>query len=106
MALLRKLSAVFCILLLTACVQMPTEKSVVLDMRPQLSFYLSSEGLRTARVLVDDLDLGAVGDYQTGQATLRILSGTHRVQVMLDGQMRFDEKIYVGDGVQRNLLIQ
>ena len=102
---LKKLSVVFCLLLLSACVQMPTEKSGVVDTRPQLSFRLSNEGLQAARVLVDGLDLGALGDYQEGIATVRVLPGTHRVQVVLGGQVRFDQKIYVGDGVQRNFLI-
>lgn len=91
---------------LSACHQMPTEKQSVSDLRPQLSFKFFDERLVTARVLVDGLDMGAAGDFQENKAALRILSGTHIVRVELGGQLIVEEKIYVGDGVNRTILVK
>lgn len=93
-------------LLISGCVQMPTEKSGVSDMRPQISFNVQSEGLLGARVNVDGLEVGAVGDYVSGKATLRILPGNHRIQVISADRIVLDEKAYIGDGVTRSFLVQ
>jgi hypothetical protein len=92
--------------LLSGCVQMPTEKQGVSDLRPQLSFKIADENLRAARVMVDGLDMGAVGDYAEGAAVLRVLSGTHVVRVYASGVQILEEKIYVGDGVNRAILVK
>jgi hypothetical protein len=91
---------------LPACTQMPTEKQGVADMRPQLSFKFYEERLENARVLVDGLDMGVISDYQDGKAALRILPGNHVVRVELGGQPVIEEKIYVGDGVNRTVLVK
>lgn len=91
---------------LTACTQMPTEKQSISDMRPQLSFKFSDERMATARVLVDGLDMGIVGDFKDGTASLRILSGMHVVRVELSGQLLIEERIYAGDGVNRTILVK
>lgn len=91
---------------LSGCTQMPTEKQGISDLRPQLSFKLADEGLRGARVLVDNLDMGTVGDYLDGSASLRILPGMHVVRVELNGRAIVDEKIYTGDGVNRSILVK
>ncbi len=92
---------------LTACIQMPTEKQGVTDLRSQLSFKIPDEEMRAARVLIDGLDMGAVGDYAEGAAALRILSGTHLIRVVdSTGRSIVEEKIYVGDGVNRTILVK
>lgn len=91
---------------LTACTQMPTEKQSISDIRPQLSFKIPDERMATARVLVDGLDMGTVGDYQEGVAALRVLSGVHIVRIELGGQPLVEEKIYAGDGVNRTILVK
>lgn len=92
--------------LLPACTQMPTEKSGVADIRPQLSFAVANEGMRGARVLVDGLDMGMVGDYAEGVAALRVLSGTHLIRIELGGRTIAEEKLYVGDGVNRTIVVR
>ncbi len=91
---------------LVACTQMPTEKQNVVDLRPQLSFKISDESLNRARVLIDGLDVGAVSDYLEGKSALRVLSGNHLVKVVLDGSTVHEEKMYVGDGVNRSLMVK
>jgi hypothetical protein len=94
------------IALLAGCVQVPTEKQAVSDMRPSLSF--RSEGARAqgARVLIDNLDMGSIDEYQEGTAALRLLPGTHLVRVVAAGNVLLEEKLYVSDGVNRTLLVK
>ena len=88
-------------LTLGACTQMPTEKQGISDMRPQISFKAPDERVRSARVILDGLDMGPVGNYVEGTAALRILPGTHVLTLALGGQVIFEEKFYLGHGVNR-----
>lgn len=92
-------------LTLSACTQMPTEKQSISDMRPQISFKVSDEQARSARVILDGLDMGAVGSYLEGAASLRILSGTHLLSIASGNQVIFQEKFYAGDGVNRTFIV-
>lgn len=99
-------SLTLCGALLSACTQLPTEKQGISDMRPQISFQILSEELRAARVQVDGLDMGPVGDFREGVASLRILPGSHQISVSLNGRVMLDERLYVGSGVNRTLLVK
>jgi hypothetical protein len=94
------------ILILCGCVQMPTEKQSVSDMRPQLTFKIINDNLINARISVDGLDMGIVGDYAEGLAALRVLPGTHVIRVNVEGQVVVDEKFYIGDGVTKSFLVK
>jgi len=89
---------------LAGCTQMPTEKQGISDMRPQISFKAPDERVRNARVTLDGLDMGVVGNYVEGTAALRILPGTHLITVDIGGQVILHEKFYVGDGVSRSFV--
>ena len=82
---------------------MPTEKQSVVDQRPQITFRVNGDARQIggARVLVDELDVGAVQDYLDGQASLRVLPGTHVVKVQTGGNVLLMERAYLGDGVVR-----
>lgn len=95
------LAVVFGVAPLSGCVQMPTEKQSVVDHRPQISFRIAHEGQAVARVYVDRLDMGAAGDYAEGKAALRVLPGTHLVEVRLGNQQLLNERVYLADGVSR-----
>lgn len=106
MSWMNKLSAVVGVTLLAAsagCVQMPTERQSVVDQRPQISFRVSGDQARVngARVLVDELDMGTVGDFIDGKGSLRVLPGTHVVKVQSGGDVLLVEQAYLGDGVSR-----
>lgn len=88
-------------LLTVGCTQMPTEKQGISDMRPQISFKVNDDRALSARVILDGLDMGPVGDYLGGISALRVLSGTHALRVTLGSRIILDEKFYVGDGVSR-----
>ncbi|MDR1275287.1 MAG: hypothetical protein LBL72_02715 [Candidatus Accumulibacter sp.] len=99
-------SICFIVFGLSACVQMPTEKSGVSDLRPQISFRAADEALMGARINVDGLDVGNVSDYPADVATLRILPGNHRIVVSTPSGILLDEKVYLGDGVIRVFLVK
>jgi hypothetical protein len=90
---------------LAACA-LPTESASVVDLRPQLSFKVENAALDDARVLVDGLDSGRLGDVKVGQAALRVLPGNHVVKVQLQGRVVHEERVYLGDGVSRTLLVK
>lgn len=92
--------------LATGCTQMPTEKQSVSDMRAQLAFKVESDRARFARVMVDSMDVGAVSDYIEGTAAVRVLPGTHQLRVVAGSEVLIDEKIYVGDGVNRTFNVK
>lgn len=98
--------AVMSAFLLSGCTQMPTEKQSISDIRPQISFKTSTEESLLAVVSVDGLNMGKVGDYVDGVAALRVISGNHVIKVDLSGRTLIEEKIYLGDGVSRSILIK
>jgi len=93
------------LLLVTSCVQMPTEKQSVVDLRPQISFVVARD-LHDARVFLDNVEVGRVGDYVDGVAALRVLPGTHVVRVVSAEAVFLDERFYVADGVSRSFVVR
>lgn len=91
---------------LTGCTQMPTEKRSVADIRPQIAFKIENDQLRDARVILDGADVGAAGDYVEGVSAVRILSGTHTLRVVLGSRVLVNERIYLGDGVNRTFIVK
>lgn len=99
----KAVSAALVLLALSGCVQMPTEKQSVVDQRPQITFRINGDqqAAAGARVLVDELDMGKVQDFLDGQASLRVLPGTHVVKVQSGDTVLLMERAYLGDGVVR-----
>lgn len=87
------------------CVQMPTEKQSVSDMRPQITFKAETEHAQAARVVIDGLVMGSVGEFLEGINAIRVLPGTHSLRVISGSNVLLDEKIYLGDGVNRTFLV-
>lgn len=93
---------------LVGCVQYPTERQSVVDLRPQISFRFDPADARMneARVLVNGLDSGRLGDFLDGKGSLRVLSGTHTVRVVRGSDLLLDERAYLGDGVARPFIVK
>lgn len=97
------------VMALTAgCVQYPTERQSVVDLRPQISFRFNPADSRMAqaRVLVNGLDSGRMADFLDGTGALRVLPGTHIVQVLSGSEMLLNERAYIGDGVARPFTVK
>jgi hypothetical protein len=91
----------------TGCVQMPTEQQRDVDLRPQLSFRVTQPTLdpQQLRIVIDGLPMGVVADYLEGKRALRIIGGTHLLQVMYGAQVVLEEKMYVGNGMTKVVLV-
>jgi hypothetical protein len=87
------------------CVQMPTEKQDVADMRPSISFKPTSDDATQAKVFVDGIELGTVGDYLKNKDAVRILPGTHEIRVISNGEVLLSEKVYLSDGVNKTFIV-
>jgi hypothetical protein len=90
----------------SACVQWPTERAYVSDLRPQLSFVIEDESLLTARVQVNGLDVGKAGDFVNGKAALRMLPGTNVIRVVDGTRVVAEERVYMADGVARSIVLK
>ena len=98
-----------CVLVvITGCVQYPTERQGVVDLRPQISFRFDQADARlnAARVLVDGLDAGRLGDFVDGQGALRVLSGLHVTRIVSGSDVLLNERTYLGDGVARPFIVK
>ncbi len=100
-------TALLVALLVTACIQMPTEKQEVVDLIPLVAFALSdpNDDATVYRVFVDDLDMGLAANYAAGRNGLKVLSGTHIIRVEGRGKVVVRERVYLGDGAVRTILI-
>lgn len=94
------------LLFLAACVKQPTLSENVVDDRPAITFKSQSGALRPGdEVYVDNLPVGDAWRYQSSKAALRILSGSHLIEVKRNGEIVFEQTIYVGDGAVKQILI-
>ena len=97
-----------CLPAFVGCVQYPTERQSVVDLRPQITFRFDTANvaLNEARVFVDGLDSGRMGSFADGSGSLRVLPGTHVVQVVIGSDVLLNERVYIGDGVTRPFVVK
>lgn len=95
-------------LALTACVQMPTEKQGISDLRPQISFSVDTadERAMSSLVFVDGIEVGAASQFRHGVNSLKILPGTHQIKVIGNGETLLEERVYIGDGVNKSFTLK
>lgn len=93
---------------LVGCVQMPTEKQTIVDMRPQISFRFNTADwqMGNALVFVDDREVGRVNDFVDGKSSLRVVPGTHLVRVQHEDKVFLNERVYLADGAVRPIQIK
>lgn len=103
-----KLALILSVLSLNVgCVQMPTTSSSTVDNRPQIIFKVNdNSGVEGMRVIVDGLDNGPVAPFTNGTQALRILPGTHIIKILNGDTVISSQKIYVSDGVTKEVLIK
>jgi hypothetical protein len=98
----------FAIMALAACVQMPTEKQSVADLRPQITFKLNAANplAPTSRVILDGQDMGSVQEFTDGVSALKVLPGTHQLQIRNGSLILQEERFYVADGVNKPFVVK
>lgn len=102
---MKTLIVLLALITLTACVQTPTRNTQVVDDRPGLAFELSSPGAKYYELRVDGVSYGRVGQYQAGENLLKIIDGTHQVELVSDGKVVFAKEVYLGAGSNRILKV-
>src|SRR5690554_3570237 len=90
---------------LAGCVQSPTKNTQVVDDRPGLAFDLSSSSSASYELLVNGVSYGAVGQYQAGDSVLKVIDGTHQIELVENGKTVFRQKVYLGAGVNRTVKV-
>ena len=95
-------------LLLSACIQFPTEKQEGVDLRPQISFSLGNPALNAAdlEVLVDGLPVGSVSTYLAGQQAVRVLPGNHVITIRQGGRVLQEDRLFIGDAMTKIVVVQ
>ena len=82
----------------------PTEQANVLESRPQISFQTTKDG-DAMPVFVDGIRNGVVSDYEPGESALRVLPGTHTISVQMPDGSMITQRVYVGDGVTKTVVL-
>ncbi|MDF4377262.1 hypothetical protein P3378_23910, partial [Vibrio parahaemolyticus] len=67
---------------------------------------VSAEGGSDYTVVIDGLDNGSIKQYTAGKKALRVLPGTHVIEFYQDGALISSQKIYVSDGVTREVIVK
>lgn len=102
---MRVLLALMISLILAGCVQPPTKNTEVVDDRPGLAFELASPEAKYYELKIDGVSYGSVEKYIAGKSRLRIIDGTHQVELINDGRVVFSKKVYLGSGSNRILKV-
>lgn len=99
--------ALVTVALFTGCVQMPTSESKTVDNRPQLTFKnITNSPLDDYSIFIDGLDNGSMAPFKNGKKALRVLSGTHLIEIYKGKKLISSQKIYVGDGVTKEVIVE
>jgi len=100
--------ALLCLLtfMVGGCMKLPTEKSSIVDARPQISFKIANqEYANEYEVFIDNLFMGKAVDFLEGKTALRVIPGSHIVRVKYLGKVVIDEKVYLSDGAAKTVVV-
>ena len=87
--------------LLIGCVKTPTRNSTTVDDRPGITFNLHSKDARKYELKIDGISYGSVEQYQQGENLLRVVDGTHVVELFNGENVVLRKSVYLGAGVNR-----
>ena len=90
------------LLVLSGCVNTPTEMVQTKDDRPFIMFSAVRPG---DQVILNGLNMGPALDYTAGKSGIRIEPGTHTLQVRRAGKTIFNQRFYAADGVSKTFTI-
>ena len=82
---------------LTACVQTPTQTTSTVDNRPRVAFDEKLPGEPSDyTVFVDGISYGLMSQYLVDEATLRLVEGTHLIEVEGASGVIFSTTVFLG----------
>lgn len=100
-------SIVILMLSLTACVTAkPVETQSTVDDRPLLFFVSDNSAAPGAiGIYVDGLHMGDAHEYLNNKRGLAVLPGTHLIELRRNSATLLSEKIYIGSGTSKTLVV-
>ncbi|AOY86818.1 hypothetical protein BKP64_00730 [Marinobacter salinus] len=102
---MRILLALLVCFTLAACVQAPSRNTQVVDDRPGLAFEVNSVAAEYYELRIDDVSYGYVRQYLAGENLLKLIDGTHQVELLSDGKVVYQQEVYLGAGSNRILKV-
>lgn len=82
---------------LTACVQSPTQTTTTVDNRPRVAFDEQLPGeAADYTVIVDGISYGPMSQFLVDEATLRLVEGTHLIEVEGASGVVFSTTVFLG----------
>ena len=82
---------------LTACVQTPTQTTSTVDNRPRVAFDEKLPGEPSDyTIIVDGISYGSMSQYLVDEATLRLVEGTHLIEVEGASGVIFSTTVFLG----------
>ena len=94
---MKKLTISLMLVVAALCGCMPSTTVRTVDTRPTLAFKGAPEG---AVLIIDGLNMGAVGQYDGDPKTLAVEPGTHTIRVMSGSTVLFEQRVFVEDSLK------
>ena len=87
----------------SGCVDMPVQQTQMVDDRPRLTFEASSLGRQVDNyeLVIDSVSYGSLGQYLVNENALRIIDGSHQIEVRSGGKTVFSQSVFLGENVTR-----
>lgn len=82
----------------------PSEDVQTIESRPMIMFKTTLDA-DEINVFVDNIKAGKVSDFLRNKAALRVVPGTHIIRIEKPDHTVQVEKIYVGDGVIKTIVV-
>lgn len=98
---MKVLTMVLSVLFLIGCVQGPTRNTQTVDDRPGIAFNIDTAAAEQYELKVDGVSYGRVGQYLAGENVLKLVDGSHSIELVSDGTVVYQDKVYLGAGVNR-----
>lgn len=103
MFVLKGLAGLIGLALLAGCsVKNPESRVDVIDDRPQIAIANAPSG---AVLMVNGIEVGEAGSYDGKSATLRVPKGTHRIEVVKDGNVLLSETVFLAGDMIKTLSV-
>jgi len=86
------------IFIVAGCANHVTTQTQVVDTRPVVSFSVNSQ-TNGMSLFVDDLDQGALSNYEYPKSAIRLLPGQHKIEIKKNNKVIFTDSRYFSEGV-------
>ncbi len=98
---MKRIAILILSLTLVAC-STPVTQVQSLDLRPTLSITNAPTG---SVLIVNGITVGDAGKISSGKQAIALTPGTHHVEVNYNGRPLINEKIYLGEGLNKTLSV-